>query len=90
MVVDKVLLLKNNIQYIHNEIKINISFKRAFFQTRPSDLAQIWHACADRDETGSHQNNLPTPPQRGLGGYLLMFVACGMFVGGLWHDSSRW
>ena len=27
------------------------------FSTRPSDLAQIWHACADRNETGSHLNN---------------------------------
>ena len=45
------------------------------FSTRPSDREQIWHACADRDETGSHLNKIypphPTPPQEGLGGYLL-------------------
>ena len=30
---------------------------KTLFLTRPSDRAQIWHACADRDETGSHQKN---------------------------------
>ncbi len=32
-------------------------FKASLFSTRPSDRAQIWHACVDRDETGSHQKN---------------------------------
>ena len=63
---------------------MNIStykFKRAFFRHDRRTAPKFGtHACADRDETGSHQKNLPTPPQRGLGGYLLMFVACGM-----WH-----
>ena len=39
------------------------TFKIHFFSTRPSDRAQIWHACADRDETGSHlKQSWPTPP----------------------------
>ena len=41
------------------------TFKRAFFPTRTSDRAQIWHACADRDETGSHQKNKLTHPTPG-------------------------
>ena len=54
-------------------------FKRAFFSTRPSDRAHIWHACADRDETGSHQEKLTNPTPEGFRG-LFMFVGCGMFV----------
>ena len=35
-----------------------------FFSNRPSDRAQILHACADRDENGSHLKKIPpTPPQ---------------------------
>ena len=59
------------------------------FSTRTSDRAQIWHACADGDETGSHQKNWPTPPQRGLGGYLCLWHVGLWDVCG-WHDSSRW
>ena len=44
-------------------------FKRAFFSTRPSDRAQIWHACVDRDETGSHQKKLTNPTPEGFRGY---------------------
>ena len=51
------------------------------FSTRPSDRAQIWHACVDRDETGSHQKKLTNPTPEGFRGYLLMFVAC-LWVGG--------
>ena len=35
------------------------------FSTRPSDRDQIWHACADRDETGSHLNKIDPPHPRG-------------------------
>ena len=48
------------------------------FSTRSSDRAQIWHACADRDETGSHQKKLTHPTPGGLG--VIYFVAM-MFVG---------
>ena len=34
-------------------------------------------------ETGSHQKKLTNPTPEGFRGYLL-------FVGGMWHDSSRW
>ena len=57
------------------------------FSTRPSDRAQIWHACADRDETGSHQKKLTNPTPEGFRG---LFIDVGLFVGGMWHDSSRW
>ena len=50
--------------------------------TLPSDRAQIWHACVDRDETGSRQKKLTNPTPEGFRGYLLMFV------GGMSHDSS--
>ena len=54
------------------------------FSTRTSDRAQIWHARADGDETGSHQKKIvPTPPQRGLGGYLCLWHV------GLW-DVCVW
>ena len=52
---------------------------KTLFSTRPSDRAQIWHACADRDETGSHpKKNYPTHPKGVIGGYLMMFVGCLM------------
>ncbi len=56
---------------------------RELFSTRPSDRAQIWHACADRDETGSHQKKLTNPtPEGGRG---LLIDVCGMcHVGCLW------
>ena len=57
------------------------------FSTRTSDRAQIWHACADGDETGSHQKKLTNPTPEGCRG-LFMFVACGfvgcLCVGCLW------
>ena len=59
------LLFAYNICYVETSI---IKFKRAFFSTRPSEHDQIWHACADRDETGSHLKKMD-PPQvffRGL------------------------
>ena len=34
---------------------------KTLFSTRPSDLAHIWHTCADRDETGSHLKKIDTP-----------------------------
>ena len=35
------------------------------FSTRTSDRDQIWNACADRDETGSHlKKNVPPHPRR--------------------------
>ena len=40
-------------------------------------------------QTGSHQKKLTNPTPEGFRGYSLMFVG-GMFVGGMWHDSSRW
>ena len=40
------------------------------FPIRPSDRAQIWHACADRY---SHLKKFD-PPQAGLGGYLLLKI----------------
>ena len=45
--------------------KSTYKFKRAFFATRPSDRAQICHACVDRDETGSHQK-IDQPHPRGV------------------------
>ena len=44
-------------------------------------------SCADRDETGSDQKKLTNPTPEGFRG--LFIDVCGMFVGGLWHDSSR-
>ena len=41
-------------------------FWASLFSTRPSDRAQIWHACADRDETGSHQKKIDQPHSRGV------------------------
>ena len=52
------------------------------FSTRPSDRAQIWHACADRDETGSHQKKLTNPTPEGFRG--LFIDVGGMFVACLW------
>ena len=37
-------------------------FKKTIVSTRPSGRAQIWHACADRDETGSHLKIDPPHP----------------------------
>ena len=60
------------------------------FSTRPSDRAQIWHACVERDETGSHQKKLTNPTPEGFRGLFIdvggMFV--GLWVCG-WYDSSR-
>ena len=57
------------------------------FSTWTSDHAEIWHACADGDETGSHQKKLTNPTPEGFRG-LFMFVACGfvgcLCVGCLW------
>ena len=41
---------------------------RDLFSTQTSDRDQIWHACADRDETGSHLKKIPPIPEgaRGL------------------------
>ena len=58
------------------------------FSTRTSDRAQIWHACADRDETGSHQNKLTHPTPGGFRGYLLMFVGYVMMFVCLWVGDS--
>ena len=52
------------------------------FSTRPLDRAQIWHACVDRDETGSHQKKLTNPTPEGFRG--LFIDVCGMFVACLW------
>ena len=52
------------------------------FSTRPSDRAQIWHACADRDETGSHQNKFTHPTPGGFRG--LYIDVCGMCDVCLW------
>ena len=60
----------NHLSYVINCLNILIHESEPF-STRPSDRDQIWHACADRDDTGSHLKKLPTPPQGGLGGYLL-------------------
>ena len=69
------------------------------FSTRPSDRTQIWHACADRDETGSHQKkNLTQPTPGGFTG--LSIDVCGMcdvclwvcglmFVGCVWRPPDR-
>ena len=51
------------------------------FSTRPSDRSQIWHACADRDETDSHQHFLTHTTPGEFRGYLLCGNdVCGMFV----------
>ena len=75
-------------------VNLLINLSEPFFDTtvgpRPNlARAQIWHACVDRDETGSQQRKLTNPTPEGFRGCLLMFVG-GMFVGGMWHDSSRW
>ncbi len=61
-------------------------FKRAFFPTRPSDRAQIWHECADRDETGSHQKKLTNPTPEGCRGLFIdvcgIWDVCGIFQAG--------
>ena len=31
------------------------------FSTRTSDRGQMWHSCADRDETGSHLKQFDPP-----------------------------
>ena len=41
---------------------IKLNFKKALFSTRPSDRAQILHACADRDEIGSQLKKILTDP----------------------------
>ena len=56
------------------------------FSTRPSDRAQIWHACADRDETGSHQQKLTNTTPEGFRGLFIdvcgMWDVCGMIQAG--------
>ena len=44
------------------------------FSTRSSDRAQIWHACADIDETGSYQNNLTHPTPGGFRGLSIVWL----------------
>ena len=65
-----------------NHLLINLSKS-----TRPSDRAQTWHACVDRDETGSHQKKLTNPTPEGFRG--LFIDVCGMFVGGMIQAGGR-
>ena len=52
-----------------------IKVKRAFFR---DDRDQIWHACADSDETGSHLNKLthPSPPHLLINLFVSASVRC--------------
>ena len=72
--------------YIHVKCVVRVQstykFKRAFFRH-----AQIWHACADRDETGSHQKQLTNPTPEGFRG--LFIDVCGMLVGGMIQAGGR-
>ena len=68
-------------KYYYYYLLINLSDP---FLTQPSDRAQIWHACADRDDTGSHQKKLTNPTPEGFRGLFIyvcgMWDVCGMFV----------
>ena len=71
-----------NIKIYKNNLLIYL--REPFFDTTTGQRPNL-HACADRDETGSHQKKMAHPTPGGLGGYLLMFVGCVMRVG-LWDD----
>ena len=64
-------------------------FKRAFFRhdrrTAPKFGTHVWI----ETRLALTQKKLTNPTPEGFRGYLLMSVG-GMFVGGMWHDSSRW
>ena len=48
----------------------SVGYSLTYFGTRPSDRAQIWHACADR--YSQLKKKKIDPPQGGLGGYILL------------------
>ena len=56
-----------------------------FFSTRPSDRAQIFHACADRYSHLKFFFNLTHPTPGGFRGYLCVWVATMM-----WDDVVLW
>ena len=65
---------QNNTQHgpCHCDVDLLINLSEPF-STRPSDRAQIWHACADRDEIGSHQKKLTHPTPGGFRGLSIVW-----------------
>ena len=63
-------------------------FERAFFRhdrrTAPKFGTHVWI----ETRLALTQRKMTNPTPEGFRGYLLMFAG-GMFVGGMWHDSSR-
>ena len=66
--------------------KSTYKFKRAFFR----------HDCRTTPKFGTHvrietrlahQKKFTNPTPEGFRG---LFIDVGLFVGGMWHDSSRW
>ena len=78
---------------LSNHMVSTYKFKRAFFRHDRRTAPKFGTHVRIRDETGSHQNKFTNPTPEGFRGLFIdvcgMWV-CGMFVGGLWHDSSRW
>ena len=56
-----IIMLQNCLFVPHVGCHLSTYTFKTLFLTRPSYRAQIWHACADRDETSSHLKKIDPP-----------------------------